>query len=125
MKRSILIILIVGSLLFLGTFFQCHMLKEVSENSKKMLTDISVNTNNIKEIQNTYLCYNSKWDSHKSYLSLLVSHDEIDAITRHNSRLNAFIQDYSLPDLHAEINELIDLYDQLNKKFKISLKNIL
>ena len=125
MKKSIILILIIGLILFWGTFRQTSLLKEASSEATHLLTDISNSLDSPEDAKKIYQDYKNKWKKVKESLSLIIAHDEIDQIALHNNRLYYFLWEGVRADSLAEIGELKSIYTELYEKFKISFKNIL
>lgn len=127
MKRSIILILIILALVISGGFLQSLKIKSINTNSIKELESISLTLKkqSYNEANDIYQSYEKHWKKNKKNLSLIISHDELDSITRHNSRLGVYLSDRGVLDAYAEIGELMDIYNELEEKFKLSLRNIL
>ena len=127
MKRSIILILIILALVISGGFLQSRKIKNINTNSVKELKSISLalKEQSYNEAGEIYQKYKNRWMKNKKNLSLIISHDELDSITRHNSRLGVYLSDRGVLDAYAEIGELVDIYNELEEKFKLSLRNIL
>lgn len=127
MKRSISIILIILAVAVSGGFLQNKKIKSINKNSVKELESISLSLEkqSYNEAKGKYEIYENHWKKNKKLLSLIISHDELDSITKHNSRLEAYLNERGVLDAYAEIGELTDIYQELEEKFELSLRNIL
>ncbi len=127
MKRSISVILIILALVISGGFLQNRKIKSININSVKELESISLSLEkqSYNEATEKYKNYENHWKKNKKLLSLIITHDELDSITKHNSRLGAYLSERGVLDAYAEIGELTDIYQELEEKFKLSLRNIL
>lgn len=127
MKRSFIIILIISALVISGGFLQNRKIKSINESSVKELESISLSLEkqSYNEAKDRYKIYKNHWEKNKKILSLIISHDELDSITNHNSRLGAYLNERGVLDANAEIGELTDIYNELEEKFRLSLRNIL
>lgn len=127
MKRCIIIILIISALIVSGGFLQTKKIKSINKNSVKELDSISLclKTQSYNEANEKYKSYEENWKKNKKLLTLIISHDELDSITNHTSRLGAYLNERGILDAYAEIGELKDIYNELEEKFELSLRNIL
>ena len=125
MKRSVIIILSIGLILFWGTYKQTSLLKNASHSAVGVLKEISGEIDAPASARKIFSEYEDNWKKVKESLSLIISHDEIDQIELHNKRLYFFLQEDMRADSLAEIGELKGIYTELYEKFKISFKNIL
>ena len=127
MKRSIVIIFVVLTLICFGWFFQNKMLESVYKDAFTALNDIShlISSKQYSAAKSLFADYLSKWKKTESRLALLVSHEEIDDITRHNARLSACLNEKEGIEGLATIGELHEIYKELNEKFKVNFKTVL
>ena len=127
MKRSIVVIIIILALVISGGFLQNRKIKSIHKNSVEKLELIShsLDVGSYNEARDKFQTYEKYWVKSKKLLTLIISHDELDAITNHNSRLNAYLNERGVLDAYAEIGELTDIYSELEEKFRLSLRNIL
>ena len=126
MKKSIIIMIVIPAVICFGWFFQNNSLNKLYNASAGQLKEIAANIDNrsYDNARSIFNHYDSTWQKQQELLSLLVSHEEIDDITRHNARLGACLNDEGETEALAVIGELNEIFKELNDKFRVNPKNI-
>lgn len=126
MKKSLIIVIVILSVICLGWFFQnkeLHTLFTMADSSLKSISTLIYNDEYDKALS-TFTHYDSKWKKAEKKLCLIISHDDIDFITRSNSQLRAYLSSVGKEEALGVIAELYETYKELDRKFRVNLRTI-
>ncbi len=126
MKRSIIIIFCILILVCTGWFLQNRMLSNLFAQADSSLSRIAnhIEKQDYVSAHKEFDLYNKRWEDKETILCMLVSHEDIDFITRCNGQLRAFIKTPGEEEAYAVISELYESYRELKDKFKVNIKTI-
>lgn len=126
MKRSIITIFILISLVCSGWFLQNRMLKNLFYQADSSLSKIAshLEKKDYSSAHREFELYNKQWEKKENILCTLVSHEDIDFITRSNGQLRAYIKTPGEEEAYGVISELYESYRELHDKFKVNIKTI-
>ncbi|MBR1969767.1 MAG: DUF4363 family protein [Clostridia bacterium] len=127
MKRSIITIFFILVCVCLGWFFQNRMLSKLFTQADSSLSKIVnlIEKQEYSSAHKEFNIYNKRWEKKENILCALVSHEDIDFITRCNGQLRAYIKTPGEEEAYAVISELYESYRELRDKFKVNIKTIL
>ncbi len=127
MKRSIIIIFFILICVWCGWFFQNRMLSNLFSSADSSLSKITnyIEKKDYSSAHKEFNSYNKWWEKKEDILCLLISHEEIDFITRANGQLRAYIKTPGEEESYAVISELYETYRELKDRFKVNIKTIL
>ena len=126
MKRSLITIFLILIFVCLGWFFQNKMLSNLFTKADSSLNKITnyIEKQDYTSAHREFDLYNKRWKNKETILCMLVSHEDIDFITRCNGQLRAYIKTPGEEEAYAVISELYESYRELNDKFKVNIKTI-
>lgn len=126
MKRSIIIIIVIIISISCGWFFQNKILTNLFNSADYSLAEIAnhIENGDYSSAHNEFNRYNQWWEKKEDILCTLISHEDIDFITRCNSQLRAYIKTPGEEEAYAIIGELYEIYRELEGKFKVNIKTI-
>ena len=127
MKRGIIAALLILVAVFICGSLHSNTIKKVSKESNEVLASISkmLNKKDYSSARNEFYKYQKNWEKKKAELAILITHEDIDDITRKNARLSACFNNEAETEAFAIIGELNELFSELDYKFRINFKNIL
>ena len=126
MKKSLIISTVILILICFGWFFQnsiLHNLYVVADSDLKNVSEL-IHDEKYVEAYSAFEDYNNKWKRKEDILCLLISHEDIDFITRCNSSLRAYIEVPGQEEALGVIAELYETYRELDTKFRVNFKSI-
>ena len=126
MKRSIIIIFFILIFVCSGWFLQNRMLSNLFAQVDSSLSKITnyIEKQDYSSAHKEFNLYNKRWEKKENILCTLVSHEDIDFITRCNGQLRAFIKTPGEEEAYGVISELYESYRELKDKFKVNIKTI-
>lgn len=127
MKKSLIVVFAILSLIVLGWFLQnreLHSLFLMADSNLKKISALIYN-DEYNKAENTFDRYNKEWKKSEKKLCLVISHEDIDFITRCNGQLRAYLSAYGKEEALGVIAELYATYHELDRKFRVNFKTIL
>ena len=126
MKRSLIIIIIILISISCGWFFQNRILTNLFNSADLSLTKISshIRSEDYSSAHSEFNLYNKWWNNKEKILCTLISHEDIDFITRCNGQLRAYIKTPGKEEALGVISELYETYRELEGRFKVNIKTI-
>lgn len=127
MKRSLIQIVVLLSLIISGSFYQNRLLKKISAAADKKLDTVVlyVAGEDFRSAQTAYSDFKKLWDREKKFITLMLAHDLPENIDRHSARLRASLNKNGQSESLAVTSELREMISEIETKFHMNLQNII
>ena len=123
--KTIISILVVSSLLIVGSIYENNFVKKQFEDFNQVLTVLYQKIDDTTATQDDVYAVQKNWLSKKKVLHIFIPHNDIKEIDLWLSESATLVRDKEWKDAISKIEVLIELSEQIPKTFVLSWQNIL
>ena len=125
MVKTLVSILVVVSLLFIGTIYENDFVKRQFNEINQVLIILYDKVDNNTATQDDVYAVQKNWIEKKKVLHIFIPHNDIKEIDLWLSESATLVRDKEWKDAISKIEVLIELTEQIPKTFMLSWENIL
>ena len=125
MVKTLVSILVVVSLLFIGTVYENDFVKRQFNEINQVLIILYDKVDNNTATQDDVYAVQKNWIEKKKVLHIFIPHNDIKEIDLWLSESATLVRDKEWKDAISKIEVLIELTEQIPKTFMLSWENIL
>ena len=125
MVKTFFSILVVASLLIVGSIYEHTFIKRQFDEFNQVLTVLYEKIDDETATQDDVYAVQKNWLSKKKVLHIFIPHNEIKEIDLWLSESVTLVRDKEWKDAISKIEVLIELSEQIPKTFVLSFENIL
>ena len=125
MVKTLVSILVVASLLFIGTIYENDFVKRQFNEINQVLIILYDKVDNNTATQDDVYAVQKNWIEKKKVLHIFIPHNDIKEIDLWLSESATLVRDKEWKDAISKIEVLIELTEQIPKTFMLSWENIL
>ncbi len=125
MVKTFFSILVVASLLIVGSIYEHTFIKRQFDEFNQVLTVLYEKIDDETATQDDVYAVQKNWLSKKKVLHIFIPHNEIKEIDLWLSESATLVRDKEWKDAISKIEVLIELSEQIPKTFVLSFENIL
>lgn len=125
MVKTFISILVVASLLFVGSIYENTFVKRQFEEINQVLVTLYDKIDDETATQDDVYAVQKNWLAKKKVLHIFIPHNEIKEIDLWLSESATLVRDKEWKDAISKIEVLIELTEQIPKTFMLSWENIL
>ena len=125
MVKTLVSILVVVSLLFIGTIYENDFVKRQFNEINQVLIILYDKVDNNTATQDDVYAVQKNWIEKKKVLHIFIPHNDIKEMDLWLSESATLVRDKEWKDAISKIEVLIELTEQIPKTFMLSWENIL
>lgn len=125
MVKTFFSILVVASILIVGSIYEHTFIKRQFDEFNQVLTVLYEKIDDETATQDDVYAVQKNWLSKKKVLHIFIPHNEIKEIDLWLSESATLVRDKEWKDAISKIEVLIELSEQIPKTFVLSFENIL
>lgn len=125
MVKTLVSILVVASLLFIGTIYENDFVKRQFNEINQVLIILYDKVDNNTATQDDVYAVQKNWIEKKKVLHIFIPHNDIKEMDLWLSESATLVRDKEWKDAISKIEVLIELTEQIPKTFMLSWENIL
>ena len=125
MVKTIISILVVASLLLVGSIYENNFVKRQFNEINQVLVTLYDKVDDNTATQDDVYAVQKNWIEKKKVLHIFIPHNEIKEIDLWLSESATLVRDKEWNDAISKIEVLIELTEQIPKTFMLSWENIL
>ena len=125
MVKTIISILVVGLLLFVGAIYENNFVKKQFSEINQVLVTLYDKIDENTATQDDVYAVQKNWIAKKKVLHIFIPHNDIKEVDLWLAESATLVRDKEWKDAISKIEVLIELTEQIPNTFRLSLENIL
>ena len=125
MVKTIISILVVGLLLFVGAIYENNFVKKQFSEINQVLVTLYDKIDENTATQDDVYAVQKNWIAKKKVLHIFIPHNDIKEVDLWLAESATLVRDKEWKDAISKIEVLIELTEQIPKTFMLSWENIL
>lgn len=125
MVRSIISMVVVAALLFVGSFFESKFVNSNFESFHEVLSVLYEKVDNQTAVQEDVYTVQKNWLDKKQYLHAFIPHNDIKEIDLWIAESATLVRDKEWKDAISKVEVLLELCEQIPRTFALRIENVL
>ena len=121
---SIIIVILIIGLNIITSNYTKETFSELSNELSGLRQEISEENINKEDLQNKVNNISDEWDYRSDILAYYIEHTELEKVEMNFTNLHGEIETEKYTDALSQVDGIISLFEHIEDKYRLSLKNI-